>query len=249
MASGRSDGKDAGKPVLVDVAIAKSEKYASRESGDTVELVERPSGGFSIVMIDGQGSGRAAKTLSLLLSSKAVALIKEGVRDGVVARATHDYLFAFRHGQVSATLDMLSVDFKTRSVVVTRNAQSPMFLRTSQGVQVVPIDSAPIGVYQWTKPLVRELPIEPGLRIALFTDGVTHSGMRRGAASLDFPAVADEVLREQASAQVIADRLLRIAVERDQGRPFDDIAVVALTIEATEEPESVRRMQAQIPLP
>ncbi|HEU0165419.1 MAG TPA: serine/threonine-protein phosphatase, partial [Thermomicrobiales bacterium] len=75
---------------LIDLAIAKTEKYASRESGDTVELIERPSGGFSIVMIDGQGSGRAAKTLSLMLSSKAVALVKEGVRDGVVARATHD---------------------------------------------------------------------------------------------------------------------------------------------------------------
>ena len=96
--------------LIIDVGVAKTEKYASRESGDTVELVERPSGGFTVVMIDGQGSGRAAKTLSLLLSSKAVALVKEGVRDGVVARATHDYLFAFRHGQVSATLDLLSID-------------------------------------------------------------------------------------------------------------------------------------------
>lgn len=101
--------------LMVDVGVAKTEKYASRESGDTVELVERPGGGFSIAMIDGQGSGKAAKTLSLLLSSKAVGLLKDGVRDGAVARATHDYLFAFRHGQVSATFDLLSIDMKTQT--------------------------------------------------------------------------------------------------------------------------------------
>src|SRR3712207_7046255 len=35
---------------------------------------------------------RAAKSLSLLITSKAVALLKEGVRDGAVARGVHDYL-------------------------------------------------------------------------------------------------------------------------------------------------------------
>lgn len=234
--------------MLVDLAIAKSEKYASRESGDTVELVERPSGGFSVVMIDGQGSGRAAKTLSLLLSSKAVALLKEGVRDGVVARATHDYLFAFRHGQVSATLDMLSVDLKTRSIVVTRNAQAPMLMRDAAGCQVVPIDSAPIGLYQWTKPTVREFPIERGLKILLFTDGVPHSGLRRGALPLDFQQLAELVFEDDAPAQEIADRTLKFAVERDSGRPSDDIAVVSLVIRESTQPALIRRMQAQIPL-
>jgi serine phosphatase RsbU (regulator of sigma subunit) len=234
--------------VLIDVAIAKSEKYASRESGDTVELVERPSGGFSVVMIDGQGSGRAAKTLSLLLSSKAVALLKEGVRDGVVARATHDYLFAFRHGQVSATLDLLSVDLKTRSVVVTRNAQSPMLVRDGSGCRVEPVSSAPIGLYQWTKPTVREIPLQSGLRVLLFTDGLPHSGMRRGAPPVNFQELSEDILSADAGAQEIADRALAFAIERDSGRPFDDIAVAALSIRDNDHAVTSRRMQAQIPL-
>lgn len=233
----------------IDVGITKSEKYASRESGDTVELVERPRGGFSVVMIDGQGSGRAAKTLSLLLSSKAVALIKEGVRDGVVARATHDFLYAFRHGQVSATLDLLSVDLKTRTVVVTRNAQSPLLICDVNGCRVESADTAPIGVYEWTKPAVRELPIQGGLRILLFTDGVTHSGLRRGAPPIDFLQLANDALHPSRSAQEMADAVHAFAVARDAGRSSDDIAVVALSIEESEESAIVRRMQAQIPLP
>ena len=62
---GTGDG-DAVMPLKIDVAVVKTNKYASRESGDTVEIVERPGGGISVIMADGQGSGRAAKTLSLL---------------------------------------------------------------------------------------------------------------------------------------------------------------------------------------
>ena len=75
-------------PLVIDIAVAKTNKYASRESGDTVEIVERPGGGLSVIMADGQGSGRAAKTLSLLVTAKVAALLKEGVRDSASARAS-----------------------------------------------------------------------------------------------------------------------------------------------------------------
>src|SRR3954453_21768062 len=86
---GTGDG-DAVMPLKIDVAVVKTNKYASRESGDTVEIVERPGGGISVIMADGQGSGRAAKSLSLLVTAKVSTLFKEGVRDGGSARAATD---------------------------------------------------------------------------------------------------------------------------------------------------------------
>jgi len=232
--------------LLIDVGVAKTEKYASRESGDTVELVERPSGGFSVVMIDGQGSGKAAKTLSLLLSSKAVALVKEGVRDSVVARATHDYLFAFRHGQVSATLDLLSIDLKTRTIVITRNAETPMILGSGGTITVIDSDSAPIGRYRWTKPTVTQLPITAGIDIMLCTDGITHSGRRAGLHPFDFEAFGKSQFGLGLMAQDLADALLRSVIERDQGRPGDDMAVIALSLREGEANSALRRMQMQV---
>ncbi|MBX6341209.1 MAG: serine/threonine-protein phosphatase, partial [Thermomicrobiaceae bacterium] len=87
-------------PLVIDAAVSKTHKYALRESGDTVEVVERPGGGFSLVIVDGQGSGAAAKLLSLLVAGRAVGLLSEGVRDGAAARAAHDYLYATRGGKV-----------------------------------------------------------------------------------------------------------------------------------------------------
>jgi len=233
------------RALTIDVGFAKTEKYASRESGDTVELVERPGGGFSIVMIDGQGSGKAAKTLSLLLSSKAIGLIKEGVRDGVVARATHDHLFAFRHGRVSATFDLLSVDMKTRSIVVSRNADSPMLVCDEHGSRVIPVASGPIGLYQWTKPSVTELPMTPGTSIALFTDGIPHSGRRANLPAIEFEDLIAETMTSGGPARSMAEAILQRALDRDSGRPGDDMAVIALSIVEQESDMLIRRMSAQ----
>lgn len=232
----------------IDVAMAKTHKYASRESGDTVELVERPGGGFTMVMIDGQGSGKAAKTLSLLLSAKAVGLIKDGVRDGAVARATHDFLFAFRHGQVSATLDIVSVDLQSREVIVTRNADSPMLLRRNGETSVVPVSSGPIGRTKFGRPVVQSYPAEEGVAIIMFTDGITHSGLRQQLPPIAWDSVARDLLSNGLSAQQIADQMLDHARARDDGRPGDDMAVMVLVVGKEVDTMPVRRLQATFPV-
>ena len=50
-----------GAVLNVEIAVAKAAKYAVHESGDSVEVIERPRGGLSVVMADGQRSGRARR--------------------------------------------------------------------------------------------------------------------------------------------------------------------------------------------
>ncbi|HEX9116072.1 MAG TPA: serine/threonine-protein phosphatase, partial [Anaerolineae bacterium] len=129
----------------VDVAVAKVCKYAMPESGDTVEVVERPRGGLSLVMADGQRSGRSAKMISNLAVRKAITLLAEGVRDGAVARAAHDYLRTARNGQVSAELVLISVDLETRTLVITRNSRVPVLLCEAGAWQVLDADAVAVG--------------------------------------------------------------------------------------------------------
>ena len=233
----------------IELSVAKTNKYASRESGDTAELVERPGGGFSVVVVDGQGSGAAAKTLSLLVTSKAVALLKEGVRDGAVARAAHDHLFAYRHGKVSATLDILSVDLRSRTVVVTRNAETPLIVGRGGDYALLPPTSGPIGVRGMTRPAVSELPAEAGCQVVLCTDGVTSAGERLGLGRLDLLAFATAHFRRDQTARALADALLGAAIARDRDRPADDMTVVALALRDHAETTLIRRLSASMPLP
>jgi serine phosphatase RsbU (regulator of sigma subunit) len=235
-------------PLKIDVAVAKTNKYASRESGDTVEIVERPGGGISVILADGQGSGRAAKTLSLLVTAKVSALLKEGVRDGASARAANDFLFAMRNGQVSATLDILSVDLKTGTVVITRNSETACYARTDDGSELSADAERPLGIHPRTRPWAAEIPIGPGVRVILVSDGIMNSGRRTGLAPLDLATIAASAGPE-ASAAEIADLVLGEANARDGHKPADDMSVVALTLPEHNQTTLVRRMGAEVPLP
>src|SRR5574340_1030628 len=126
----------------VQIAVAKVNKYAVSESGDTLEVVERPNGGVSVVLSDGQTSGRGAKTVSQMVVRKVIALLAEGVREGAAARAASDLLYTERQGKVISTLNIASVDLHSGTLVLTRNNPSPMFI--CHGDQVDCLDALSI---------------------------------------------------------------------------------------------------------
>jgi len=236
----------------IQVAVAKVSKYAVSESGDSVELIERPNGGLSLVVVDGQRSGKSAKAISNIVARKAISLLADGVRDGAAARAAHDYLRTLRSGQVSATLNILSVDLGTRTVVISRNSHCPVIVVHGQNGELCLLDepSEAIGIHGRTRPVITELPIAPGVQIVIFTDGVLSAGERYGE-PWDVPAFVCcqlEGYATQLCAQRLADALLSRAVELDQGRPGDDITVVALSIGERQDADDVRRMSVRFPI-
>jgi serine phosphatase RsbU (regulator of sigma subunit) len=240
----------------VEMAVAKVAKYAVRESGDSVEVVERPHGGLSVVMVDGQRSGASAKAISNVAVRKAISLLAEGVRDGAVARATHDYLRTQRGGQVTAELTIISVDLESRSVVISRNSQCPVLIwesasGDSPGWSRLDAPAQTVGVGGRIRPVIDERPLGRDQIIVAFTDGVLHAGRRRGAA-LDVLEVLRMPCEEgRTSARALADCLLAAALAADENRPGDDTTVVVIRVVTpdTEAPLEIRRMSVCFPLP
>jgi serine phosphatase RsbU (regulator of sigma subunit) len=232
----------------VQIAIVKVKKYATSESGDTAEIIERPGGGISVVLADGQSSGHGAKRISNMVARKVISLLAEGVRDGAAARAASDFLFAERNGKVSATLNILSLDMLTKTLVLTRNNHSPALIIESGELRVFDAPSQPIGVYRNTRPQIYELPLHLNLSACIYTDGLVHAG-KRSADPLDAPALFYELAQDLSlPAQMIADKLLSRAIELDQGRPADDISVVVLRVGKLIQEDGIRRLSVRLPL-
>ena len=231
----------------IDVAVAKTHKYASRDSGDTAEVVERPAGGLSLLLIDGQGSGRSARVISQMLVARAVGLIKDGVRDGVVARAINDVLLGYRNGQVSATLGMVSVDIPAGEVIVTHQGGTHGVIGTSAGIAALRSDSPPLGRYRMSRPEIWTWPIEPGLLVVITSDGISASGQRLGRSPLDLCAHVGG-LAEDRTAREIADGLLAEALDRDDGKPGDDCTVGVVRIGQLPDGVGVRTMSVSLPV-
>jgi hypothetical protein len=233
--------------MLAQVAVAKVGKYASPESGDSLEMIERPSGGLSFVLVDGQSSGRAAKAVANVVARKAIGLLADGVRDGAAARAASDYLFTYRSGKVSATLNILSIDLHTHTLVITRNNPAPVLLLEGPQARLLADASEPVGTRRDIRPQIIEVPLSEGLAAVVYTDGLTHAGSRSGR-SADWLAEAQRLLSSGSfDPQRWADDFLTTAVQLDEGRPTDDISVVVAMI-AENPGDETRRLHVSLPL-
>jgi serine phosphatase RsbU (regulator of sigma subunit) len=231
----------------VQIAVAKINKYATSESGDTLEIVERPNGGLSVVLADGQTSGRGAKAISQMVVHKVISLLAEGVRDGAAARAASDKLYTERQGKVISTLNIASVDLHSRTIVLTRNNPAPMYICVNDQIDRIEEESLPLGTSRNVRPVITEIAIQLGLTVVIYTDGISHAGERRG-----IPMNVSEVIRsvqedQDPSPQSLADTLLNHAVRLDEGRPADDISVLVLKV-ASRGSDNVRRLTVRLPL-
>lgn len=233
---------------LVQLAVAKIHKYATRESGDTVEIVERPHGGLSAVLADGQRSGKSAKNISNLVVRKAISLLAEGVRDGAVARATHDYLRTYRRGQVSAELQIVSLDLDSYTLLVSRNCRCPAWIRTATDVILLDEVSQPIGIHRNTRPAIAEILIAVGLTVVVASDGIWQAG-RSSANKMNLPHL---ILRDDPdhgmSAERLAHHILNAALDLDAGRAQDDLTVVVVKTVPRGERSEARYMTIDFPI-
>jgi len=231
----------------VQIAISKIKKYATSSSGDTAEVIERPNGGMSVVLADGQSSGKGAKWVSSLVVRKVIQFLADGVRDGAAARAASDALFTERGGRVSATLNILSADLQTGTLVITRNNPAPIVISFDNQIKMLEDESDAVGLRRDTRPMISELPLEPGLTVVVFTDGLVHAGTYFGDSMDICTAVKVELEGENPSPSKIADSLINHALKLDRGMPRDDISIVVMRV-IDRGNDMIRRMSVQLPV-
>lgn len=229
------------------ISVAKISKYATSESGDTLELIERPNGGISLVLADGQWSGKSAKAISNVVTRKALSLLADGVRDGAAARAASDYLYTYRSGKVQATLNILSIDLRSQTLVITRNNPSPLILIQDSQIDTLDDPSRPIGTRHGIRPEIREFPLRAGLGVVAFTDGLQHAGERSGQPLQIVEHLQTILDGGPLDPEACAENLLNLAIALDDGRPSDDISIVVLAISPANA-DAYRRLNVIMPL-
>lgn len=231
----------------IHIAVAKINQYTALDSSDTVEIIERPNGGISIVLAAGQGPRHTAKQVSTLVVRKVLSLLSEGVRDGAAACAASDTLYTEHRGHISAALAILSADLQTNTVLVSRNIPTPALVAHQETIQLLGEDSKSIGLGRDTHPTMNEIPLEAGLTVVVYTEGLSQAGERFGE-RMDIVASLQALLdSEEPTAQEIANSLLEHAIKLDRGHPGDDISVVVLRVSAFVG-DRARQMSVRLPV-
>lgn len=231
----------------IKIAVAKIDKYRSGDSGDTVETIERPNGGISIILADGQINNKNDKAISTMISHKVLYEISQGIRDSAAIRHTSNNIFEEHNGSVQANLNLISVDEQTNTIIVSRNNPIPVFLVTNEVVDCLSSDSSPVGGEKDIRPTIVELPINPGTAVIALSDGVYEAGS--GDPQIADISVGIEALFEDQdpTAQEVADYLLNRAIRLDEGRPKDDMSIIVLLV-SHESTDKIRRMNISMTL-
>jgi len=234
----------------VKIGLAKTTKYAMSHCGDSCDIAERPHGGISAIIADGQGNGLAAHHTSSWVVNKAVSLISDGARDGAVARAVHDYLYAMKDKKVSCTLTMVSADFETETLVISRNSNCPVIVKTDDYETVYDEDVNPIGVHRHMKPLIYELPFSPGMMVVSYTDGISHAGKKRSGRAADFEKIM-AIVRANGPADVgfVAKSIMEYALTLDNEQAADDMTVVVMGLtDGAESSPKIEQIEVSYPI-
>lgn len=231
----------------VKVSIAQTNKYAVSHCGDSVDVVERPQGGVSLVLADGQGSGKSAKTTSSLVVNKAISLIADGTRDGAVARSAHDYLYVLKDGKVSSTLTLISADFATDTVVISRNSNCPVIMKDEFGITFYNENVNSIGVHRSMKPLIYQVPLIEGSIFISYTDGIQAAGKKYGK-EIDVDYLKKIIMENSADdTDFIANTILEYALNLDQNRAGDDMTIAVMSIRKKKTENKIKYVNVSYP--
>lgn len=212
------------------IGLAKTAKYGNAYSGDGFSTLSLPAGGIAAVLADGQGSGSAAYEASGFCVDKAMELLRKGTHLDLLAKQVHAAFYDLDMRTASCAFILTGVDWEAQTLVISRNTGAPVIVMTPEYETVYDDMVESLGVHRHTKPHVYELPLEEGMRVVLYTDGVAHAGKKRFSHDADREKYL-KLIRDAAPEDVdfLAESLLESAISLDRGEPADDMTVAVLS--------------------
>lgn len=220
------------------IGIAKTNKHSTTGHGDGLEIIERPSGGLSVILADGHGGGRSVCGISSMAVLKAAQFIADGVHDRYVTRAIFDYFSSVQDGNFTIAMTMVSADTETGRLLLYRNTNCPTLIRHEFGVDIYDEPSQSLGSYKNVKPLTIQRSLDEGLLLATFSDGVLNAGRKRGRV-MEMKTVV-RLLEESRpeDAQYLAETILERAMALDVYQALDHMTVVIMGVSG-KRPENI----------
>ena len=149
---------------------------ANTVGGDYFDIVELGEGRVAIVMGDVAGKGMPAALLMALLQGSLRTLLTAGLRGCEVMAKLNAHLFANIPSNRLVTLFYAELDpVSGLFLYVNAGHNPPLLARSGGGIERLVATAVALGVVSDTPIEAREITIETGDRLLLYTDGVTEA--------------------------------------------------------------------------
>lgn len=198
--------------------------------GDWYDVVPLPGARYGVVIGDVVGHGvRAASVMGQFRHALRAFAADGGDPAAVVARLNR---FVFEQGPLDMATLCYGVLDPTRGRIDLSTAAHvpPLLIRPGDSAELVELPPAPpIGADPMSRYTTTSLDLAPGAVFAMYTDGLVE---RRGEAlDVGLARIVETAKSSPAALDAICDHLVSALV--GDGRPADDIAVLALQFAGT----------------
>ena len=235
--------------MIIELGVAKQERISSPDNDETTEIIERPSGGESIIYCNGKRDGQPNKTISSIIVNRVLEKVAESFRDSTALRSVSDQIFREHSGHICGDLCMISVDFQSGTIVVSRCTDIPVYFYQRGSFDSWHTTAEQIGSVKGLRPSITEIPLEAGTTLIMLSEGALNAGKN----TLEADEVEDLILSTiEESSEFSADRMaeffLKRAITLDSYSPKEDMTVIVLKV-CSDSPSFSRRILLTCPVP
>jgi stage II sporulation protein E len=212
----------------IETRVAKMPKEGSVLSGDSQCVIELPDAKTAVILSDGMGSGPNAALESEAVIGNLRQLLQAGFDRDFAIRTVNSILILKSPEDSFATIDVAILDLVSANAEFVKVGASPSFIIRDDEVLVVQGKSLPVGILNTVDIDTSKVVLQDGDILVMATDGIIESP-RRVASKEEW---VSNMLRtiESGDPDVIANTLLRRAIESTGGVAVDDLTVVATKI-------------------
>lgn len=191
-------------------------------------LTDRGQLGVAVGDVSGKGMQAASRSAMAVHSLRALAL--PGASPHVMAQMLNQILAGQLASESFVTLVYLRIDVATAAVEFVLAGHPPPILVRGPAVEVVDVPAdLPLGVHDHGTFALRQMRLEPGDRVVLYTDGVTEAREGGIGALFELGGLVDLLAGAgDWSPQRIADAVWAGVQAFTSGDTTDDCAVVVL---------------------
>jgi phosphoserine phosphatase RsbU/P len=164
-------------PVIPGYSVAARSRACYSVGGDYLDIVTEPDGSHLLVVADVAGKGLASALVCTAFRSAFRALSRQSLTlrelAGRLSQQHWDEGSEARRRYVTAIF--LRLDAASSEMELVNAGHNPAFIVSGDTpVRLVEASGTPLGMLPGSRYSVERIPVEPGARILLYTDGLTE---------------------------------------------------------------------------
>ena len=164
-------------PAIPGYSVAARSRACYHVGGDYLDVVTEPDGSHLIVVADVAGKGLASALIGTAFRSAFRALARQSLTlrelAGRLSQQHWEEGSEARRRYVTAIF--LRLDPSSAEMEIVNAGHNPAFLVSGDSpVRLIEASGTPLGLLPGARYSIERIPIEPGARILLYTDGLTE---------------------------------------------------------------------------